>query len=32
VNTVGGMMPAAACSTEHQVGGSPYLANYIFYK
>jgi hypothetical protein len=32
VNTVGGMMPAAPCSTEHQVGGSPYLANYIFYK
>ncbi|MDN7178543.1 DUF3455 domain-containing protein [Caballeronia sp. SEWSISQ10-4 2] len=32
VNTVGGVMPAAPCSTEHQVGASPYLANYIFYK
>jgi hypothetical protein len=32
VNTVGGVMPAAACSTEHEIGDSPYIANYIFYK
>lgn len=32
VNTVGGVMPASSCSTEHQLGNSPYIANYIFYK
>ena len=32
VNTVGGVMPAAPCSTEHELGSSPYIANYIFYK
>jgi Protein of unknown function (DUF3455) len=32
VKTVGGMMPVAPCSTEHDIGSSPYLANYVFYK
>jgi hypothetical protein len=32
VNTVGGTMPAAPCSAEHELGSSPYIANYIFYK
>ena len=32
VNTVGGVMPALPCSTEHELGDSPYVANYIFYK
>ncbi|MDB5833477.1 MAG: hypothetical protein JWR14_3307 [Caballeronia sp.] len=32
VNTVGGVMPASPCSTEHEIGSSPYIANYIFYK
>lgn len=32
VNTVGGLMPAAPCSTEHEVGSSPYLAEYVFYR
>lgn len=32
VNTVGGVMPASPCSTEHEIGNSPYIANYIFYK
>ena len=32
VNTVGGLMPVAPCSTEHESGSSPYLANYVFYK
>jgi Protein of unknown function (DUF3455) len=32
VHTVGGMMPPAACSTEHETGSSPYLAVYVFYK
>jgi Protein of unknown function (DUF3455) len=32
VNTVGGAMPAASCSAEHELGSSPYIANYIFYK
>ena len=32
VNTVGGVMPPSPCSTEHQLGSSPYIANYIFYK
>jgi len=25
-------MPASPCSTEHELGSSPYIANYIFYK
>jgi hypothetical protein len=32
VNTIGGLMPAAPCSTEHEVGSSPYLAEYVFYR
>lgn len=32
VKTVGGLMPTAACSTEHQAGSSPYLADYVFYR
>ncbi len=32
INTVGGLMPAAACTAEHQTGSSPYIANYAFYK
>jgi hypothetical protein len=32
VNTVGGVMPASPCSAEHEIGSSPYIANYIFYK
>lgn len=32
INTVGGLMPASACTAEHQAGSSPYLANYVFYK
>ncbi|MGA7812040.1 DUF3455 domain-containing protein [Caballeronia sp.] len=32
VNTVGGTMPTAPCSAEHELGSSPYIANYIFYK
>ncbi|RKF51158.1 DUF3455 domain-containing protein [Paraburkholderia fungorum] len=32
LHTVGGLAPAAACSTEHQAGSSPYLANYVFYR
>jgi hypothetical protein len=32
VKTVGGMMPVAPCSAEHEIGSSPYLANYVFYK
>ncbi|MEA3127075.1 MAG: hypothetical protein QOD67_4094 [Caballeronia sp.] len=32
VNTVGGVMPASPCSTEHEIGNSPYIANYVFYK
>jgi hypothetical protein len=32
VNTVGGLKPAAPCSTEHDIGNSPYLADYVFYR
>jgi hypothetical protein len=32
VHTVGGLMPAAPCSTEHEIGSSPYLADYVFYR
>lgn len=32
VNTMGGLMPAAPCSTAHEVGSSPYLAEYVFYR
>lgn len=32
INTVGGQMPASACTSEHQTGSSPYIANYVFYK
>ncbi|MDR3097380.1 MAG: DUF3455 domain-containing protein [Paraburkholderia sp.] len=32
VHTVGGLMPAAPCATEHQAGSSPYLADYVFYR
>ncbi|MGF6575112.1 hypothetical protein ABH945_007241 [Paraburkholderia sp. GAS333] len=32
VHTVGGLAPSASCSTEHQTGSSPYLADYIFYR
>lgn len=32
VHTVGGLMPSAPCAAEHQVGSSPYLAEYVFYR
>lgn len=32
VHTVGGLAPKAACSTEHESGSSPYLADYVFYR
>ncbi|WP_260854674.1 DUF3455 domain-containing protein [Paraburkholderia sp. BCC1884] len=32
VHTVGGLMPAAPCTTEHQSGSTPYLADYVFYR
>lgn len=32
VHTVGGLAPKAACSTEHEIGSSPYLADYVFYR
>lgn len=32
VHTVGGLMPPAPCSTEHQSGSTPYLADYVFYR
>jgi hypothetical protein len=32
VKTIGGLMPAAPCSTEHEAGSSPYLAEYVFYR
>jgi len=32
IHTTGGLMPPAACSTEHETGSSPYLAVYVFYK
>lgn len=32
LDTVGGAAPPAACTTEHQIGQSPYLARYVFWK
>jgi hypothetical protein len=32
INTVGGVKPATACSVEHALGNSPYIANYIFFR
>ncbi|MEM5345660.1 DUF3455 domain-containing protein [Paraburkholderia azotifigens] len=32
VHTVGGLMPTAPCSTEHENGSSPYFADYVFYR
>uniref|UniRef100_E1TJC2 DUF3455 domain-containing protein n=1 Tax=Burkholderia sp. (strain CCGE1003) TaxID=640512 RepID=E1TJC2_BURSG len=32
IHTVGGVMPAGACTTQGQVGSSPYLADYVFYQ
>lgn len=32
LHTVGGLAPTAPCSTEHQAGSSPYLADYVFYR
>lgn len=32
VHTVGGLMPTAPCSAEHEIGSSPYLADYVFYR
>lgn len=32
INTVGGKMPGAACSSEHEAGSVPYLAEYVFYR
>ncbi|CDY78835.1 hypothetical protein BGLT_00019 [Caballeronia glathei] len=32
VHTVGGLMPTAPCSTEHELGSSPYVADYVFYR
>jgi hypothetical protein len=32
LETTGGAMPAKACSAEHQVGSSPYVARYVFLK
>lgn len=32
LHTVGGLAPQAPCSTEHQIGSSPYLADYVFYR
>jgi hypothetical protein len=32
LDTVGGSAPSAACTTEHQIGSSPYLARYVFWK
>jgi hypothetical protein len=32
LDTVGGTMPRRACTTEHQLGNSPYLARYVFLK
>ncbi len=31
-DTVGGTAPGAACASEHQVGSTPYLAEYVFYR
>jgi hypothetical protein len=32
VHTVGGLMPTAPCLTEHEIGSSPYFADYVFYR
>jgi hypothetical protein len=32
VETTGGAMPARACTAEHQIGSSPYVARYVFLK
>jgi uncharacterized protein DUF3455 len=32
LNTVGGSAPAQMCTAEHQIGYSPYFANYVFWK
>lgn len=32
VKTIGGLMPAQPCSTVGDVGSSPYLAEYVFYR
>lgn len=32
LDTVGGVAPSAACTTEHQIGSSPYLARYVFWR
>lgn len=32
LHTVGGLAPTAPCSTEHETGSSPYLADYVFYR
>jgi Protein of unknown function (DUF3455) len=32
VHTVGGLAPTTSCSTEHEIGSSPYLADYVFYR
>ncbi|MBK5054609.1 DUF3455 domain-containing protein [Burkholderia sp. R-69927] len=32
VHTVGGLMPTAPCPAEHEIGSSPYLADYVFYR
>jgi hypothetical protein len=32
VHTVGGLAPAASCVSEHEIGSSPYLADYVFYR
>jgi hypothetical protein len=32
VNTIGGLMPSQPCTTVDEVGSSPYLAEYVFYK
>jgi hypothetical protein len=32
LDTVGGSAPSAACTTEHQIGSSPYLARYVFWR
>jgi hypothetical protein len=32
VNTVGGLMPPQPCATADELGSSPYLAEYVFYK
>jgi len=32
VQTVGGVMPTAPCTAQGELGSSPYLANYVFYR